>query len=228
MNNFKIRLIVSLLAFPLIYVLLYQKTLSNLLILIVFLFCIFEWVKIFKKKNAIFFFGLIVLFVFLLSLLRIYNFEEFNLIFLWLIILTWLSDIGGYIFGKLFGGPKLTQISPNKTWAGAIGSIILSQLAFLIFFLNSDYKFNITIIFVQLFLSIIGQFGDILMSYVKRKNNKKNTSNFIPGHGGFLDRVDGLIWIIILEIFLFNKKKNLHFRVNRKYWKINFTDHLKK
>jgi phosphatidate cytidylyltransferase len=201
MSNFKKRLSVSLLAFPLIYVLLYQKTLSNLLILIVFLFCIFEWVKIFKKKNAIFFLGLIVLFAFLLSLLRIYNYEEFNLIFLWLIILTWLSDIGGYIFGKLFGGPKLTQISPNKTWAGAIGSIILSQFAFLIFFLNSDYKFNITIIFMQLFLSIIGQFGDILMSYVKRKNNKKDTSNFIPGHGGFLDRVDGLIWIIIFGNF---------------------------
>jgi len=201
MNNFKKRLSISLLSFPLIYVLLYQKTLSNLLILIVFLFCIFEWVKIFKRKNAIFFLGLIVLFVFLLSLLRIYNFEEFNLTFLWLIVLTWLSDIGGYIFGKLFGGPKLTQISPNKTWAGAIGSIILSQFAFLIFFLNSSYKFNIIIIFMQLFLSIIGQFGDILMSYVKRKNNKKDTSNFIPGHGGFLDRVDGLIWIIIFGNF---------------------------
>jgi phosphatidate cytidylyltransferase len=201
MNNFKKRLSVSLLAFPIIYVLLYQKTLSNLLILIVFLFCIFEWVKIFKRKNAIFFLGLIVLFVFLLSLLRIYNFEEFNLTFLWLIVLTWLSDIGGYIFGKLFGGPKLTQISPNKTWAGAIGSIILSQFAFLIFFLNSSYKFNINIIFMQLFLSIISQFGDILMSYVKRKNNKKDTSNFIPGHGGFLDRVDGLIWIIIFGNF---------------------------
>jgi phosphatidate cytidylyltransferase len=201
MNNFKKRLSVSLLAFPIIYVLLYQKTLSNLLILIVFLFCIFEWVKIFKRKNAIFFLGLIVLFVFLLSLLRIYNYEEFNLTFLWLIVLTWLSDIGGYIFGKLFGGPKLTQISPKKTWAGAIGSIILSQFAFLIFFLNSNYKFNINIIFMQLFLSIIGQFGDILMSYVKRKNNKKDTSNFIPGHGGFLDRVDGLIWIIIFGNF---------------------------
>jgi phosphatidate cytidylyltransferase len=201
MSNFKKRLGVSLLAFPLIYILLYQKALSNLLILIIFLFCFFEWVKIFKKKNVIFFIGLIVLFFFLLSLIRIYNFEEFNLTFLWLIILTWLSDIGGYIFGKLFGGPKLTQISPNKTWAGAIGSIFLSQFAFLIFFLNSSYKFNITIIVMQLFLSIIGQFGDILMSYVKRKNNKKDTSNFIPGHGGFLDRVDGLIWVIIFGNF---------------------------
>ena len=202
MNDLKKRFIVSLLAFPLIYVLLYQKTLFNLLILIVFLFCIFEWIKIFKKKNAIFFLGLIVLFVFLLSLLRIYNFEEFNLIFLWLIILTWLSDIGGYFFGKLFGGPKLIKISPNKTWSGAFGSLILSQFAFLIFFLDSNYKINFNIFFYQILLSIIGQFGDLLMSYIKRLNKKKDTSNFIPGHGGFLDRVDGLIWIFIFGYFL--------------------------
>jgi phosphatidate cytidylyltransferase len=203
MNNFKKRFLVSLLAFPLIYILLYQKLLFNLLILIVFLFCLYEWNKIFKKKNPIFFLGLLILLVFLFSLIRIYNFEDFNLKFLWLILITWLTDIGGYIFGKLFGGPKLVKISPNKTWAGALGSLILSQLAFLIFFLDNSYKFNITIIFIQFFLSIVGQIGDILMSYIKRKNNKKDTSNFIPGHGGFLDRVDGLIWIIIIgNIFI--------------------------
>ena len=114
-----------------------------------------------------------------------------------------MTDIGGYIFGKLFGGPKLVKISPNKTWAGALGSLILSQLAFLIFFLDNSYKFNVAIIFIQIFLSIVGQIGDILMSYIKRKNNKKDTSNLIPGHGGFLDRVDGLIWIIIIgNIFI--------------------------
>jgi phosphatidate cytidylyltransferase len=203
MNNFKKRFVVSLLAFPLIYILLYQKLLFNLLILIVFLFCLYEWNKIFKKKNPIFFLGLLILLVFLFSLIRIYNFEDFNLKFLWLILITWLTDIGGYIFGKLFGGPKLVKISPNKTWAGALGSLILSQLAFLIFFLDNSYKFNIAIIFIQIFLSIVGQIGDILMSYIKRKNNKKDTSNFIPGHGGFLDRVDGLIWIIIIgNIFI--------------------------
>jgi phosphatidate cytidylyltransferase len=201
MNNFKKRFVVSLLAFPLIYILLYQKLLFNLLILIVFLFCLYEWNKIFKKKNPIFFLGLLILLVFLFSLIRIYNFEDFNLKFLWLILITWLTDIGGYIFGKLFGGPKLVKISPNKTWAGALGSLILSQLAFLIFFLDNSYKFNIAIIFIQIFLSIVGQIGDILMSYIKRKNNKKDTSNFIPGHGGFLDRVDGLIWIIIIGNF---------------------------
>ena len=203
MNNFKKRFVVSLLAFPLIYILLYQKLLFNLLILIVFLFCLYEWNKIFKKKNFIFFLGLFILLVFLFSLIRIYNFEDFNLKFLWLILITWLTDIGGYIFGKLFGGPKLVKISPNKTWAGALGSLILSQLAFLIFFLDNSYKFNVAIIFIQIFLSIVGQVGDILMSYIKRKNNKKDTSNLIPGHGGFLDRVDGLIWIIIIgNIFI--------------------------
>jgi phosphatidate cytidylyltransferase len=203
MNNFKKRFAVSLLAFPLIYILLYQKLLFNLLIVIVFLFCLYEWSKIFKKKNTIFFLGLSVLIVFLISLIRIYNFEDYNLKFLWLILITWLTDIGGYIFGKLFGGPKLVKISPNKTWTGAIGSLILSQLAFLIFFLDNSYEFNVAIIFIQIFLSIVGQIGDILMSYIKRKNNKKDTSNFIPGHGGFLDRVDGLIWIIIIgNIFI--------------------------
>jgi phosphatidate cytidylyltransferase len=203
MNNFKKRFIISLLAFPLIYILLYHKLLFNLLIIVTFLFCLYEWMQIFKKKNFIFFLGLLILFIFLISLIRIYNLEDYNLKFLWLILVTWLTDIGGYIFGKLFGGMKLTKISPNKTWSGAFGSIVLSQFAFLIFFLDINYKFNFIIIFTQLFLSIIGQIGDILMSYIKRKNNKKDTSNFIPGHGGFLDRIDGLIWIIIFgNIFI--------------------------
>jgi phosphatidate cytidylyltransferase len=203
MSNFKKRFVVSLIAFPLIYILLYQKVLFNMIILFIFLFCLYEWIKIFKKKNIIFFLGLLILLIFLISLIRIYNFDDFNIKFLWLILITWLTDIGGYIFGKLFGGAKLIKISPNKTWSGAIGSIILSQFAILIFLLDVNYQFNIYIIFVQLFLSIIGQIGDILMSYIKRKNKKKDTSNFIPGHGGFLDRVDGLIWVIIFgNIFI--------------------------
>jgi len=201
MSNFKKRFIISLLAFPLIYIVLYQKELFNLLIVTVFLFCLYEWNKIFKKKSIIFFVGLLILFIFIFSLIRIYNFDDYNLKFLWLILITWLTDIGGYLFGKLFGGPKLIKISPNKTWAGAFGSIILSQFAFLIFYLDVNYQFNVYIIFSQLFLSILGQVGDISMSYIKRKNHKKDTSNFIPGHGGFLDRVDGLIWIIIFGNF---------------------------
>jgi phosphatidate cytidylyltransferase len=202
MSNFKKRFIISLLAFPIIYILLYQKIFSNLLIIIVCLFCVYEWNRIFKKKNHIYLIGLLILLFFFLSLLKIYNLEDYNLKFLWLILIAWLTDIGGYIFGKLFGGPKLIKISPNKTWSGAFGSLILSQLAFLILFLDSNYKLNINIFFFQFLLSIIGQIGDILMSYIKRINDKKDTSNFIPGHGGFLDRVDGLIWIFIFGNFL--------------------------
>jgi phosphatidate cytidylyltransferase len=201
MSNFKKRFFISLLAFPIIYILLYQKIFSNVLIVIVCLFCVYEWNKIFNKKNYIYVLGLLILFVFFLSLIKIYNLQDYNLNFLWLILIAWLTDIGGYIFGKLFRGPKLIKISPNKTWAGAFGSLILSQFAFLIFFLNSDYNLNLNIFFFQIFLSIIGQVGDILMSYIKRINNKKDASNFIPGHGGFLDRVDGLIWIFIFGYF---------------------------
>jgi len=202
MSNFKKRFIISLLAFPIIYSLLYQKIFSNILIVIVCLFCVYEWNKIHNKKNYIYLLGLVILLFFFLSLIKIYNLENYNLNFLWLILIAWLTDIGGYIFGKLFGGPKLIKISPNKTWAGAVGSLILSQFAFLIFFLNPDYKLNLNIFFFQILLSIIGQAGDILMSYIKRINNKKDASNFIPGHGGFLDRVDGLIWIFIFGYFL--------------------------
>jgi phosphatidate cytidylyltransferase len=202
MSNFKKRFVISLLAFPIIYSLLYQKIFSNILIVIVCLFCAYEWNKIFNKKNYIYLFGLFILSVFFFSIIKIYNLQDYNLKFLWLILIAWLTDIGGYIFGKLFGGPKLTKISPNKTWSGVFGSLILSQFACLIFFLDSNYILNFNIFLFQFLLSITGQIGDILMSYIKRLNDKKDTSNFIPGHGGFLDRVDGLIWIFIFGNFL--------------------------
>ena len=202
MSNFKKRFIISLLAFPIIYILLYQKIFSNILIVIVCLFCAYEWNKIFNKKNYIYLFGLFILSVFFFSIIKIYNLQDYNLKFLWLILIAWLTDIGGYIFGKLFGGPKLTKISPNKTWSGVFGSLFLSQFACLIFFLDSNYILNFNIFLFQFLLSITGQIGDILMSYIKRLNDKKDTSNFIPGHGGFLDRVDGLIWIFIFGNFL--------------------------
>jgi phosphatidate cytidylyltransferase len=202
MSNFKKRFVISLLAFPIIYILLYQKIFSNLFIIIVCLFCVYEWNKIFKNKNYIYLIGLLILLFFFLSLLKIYNLEDYNLKFLWLILIAWLTDIGGYIFGKLFGGPKLIKISPNKTWSGAFGSLFLSQFACLVFFLDTNYILNFNTFLFQFLLSVIGQIGDILMSYIKRINDKKDTSNFIPGHGGFLDRVDGLIWIFIFGNFL--------------------------
>ena len=203
MSNFQKRFLVSLTAFPLIYLLLFIPIAFNFLIFIFFFACIYEWTKIFKKKNILYFSGIIVFFIFLILSIKIYNLKIFNLNFLWLIIIAWLTDIGGYVFGKTFGGPKLTKISPNKTWSGAFGSFLLSQFAFLIFFLEPSYKFETNIFIIQLFLSLVGQLGDLLMSYIKRKNFIKDSSNLIPGHGGFLDRLDGLIWIVIFGSVFF-------------------------
>jgi len=203
MSNFHKRFLVSLFAFPIIYLLLFVPLVFNVIIFIVFLVCIYEWNIIFKKKNLIYFSGLLIFVIFLIISIKIYNLKNYNLNFLWLFLITWLTDIGGYIFGKFIGGPKLTKISPNKTWSGALGSFVLSQFSFLIFYLEPNFTYGFYIFVIQLFLSLIGQVGDLLMSYIKRKNNIKDSSKLIPGHGGFLDRMDGLIWIIIFGSLLF-------------------------
>ena len=102
------------------------------------------------------------------------------------------SDIGGFIFGKIFKGPKLTSISPKKTISGAIGSLFFSMIIinFLFFFYTKN--FNIQILLVSIFTSIGCQFGDLFFSYLKRKAKIKDTGNILPGHGGILDRLDGI------------------------------------
>ena len=103
------------------------------------------------------------------------------------------SDIGGFIFGKLFKGPKLTKISPNKTFSGAIGSVILSLffISWLFYFLLNSFNYKILII--ALVTSIFCQFGDLFFSLLKRKAKLNDTGNFLPGHVGILDRLDGIL-----------------------------------
>ena len=115
--------------------------------------------------------------------------------FILITIICISTDIGGYIFGKLFKGPKLTKFSPNKTFSGMIGGYIFSVISSIIF---TDYTFdrdlpNDWIIFA-LVISTISQFGDVVISYFKRKSKLKDTGKIIPGHGGLLDRVDGMIF----------------------------------
>jgi len=102
------------------------------------------------------------------------------------------SDIGGFIFGKLFKGPKLTKISPSKTVAGSIGSIILTCLILscIVFYFTDNFSFIILLIAIG--TSIACQAGDLFFSYLKRKANIKDTGNILPGHGGVLDRLDGI------------------------------------
>ena len=131
-----------------------------------------------------------------------YNNNSSELLLLYFIITICISsDIGGYIFGKIFKGKKLTKISPNKTYSGLIGSFILSLIFTIIFFKN---YFEIEIIILMSFIiSTVSQIGDIFISYLKRKAKIKDTGKILPGHGGILDRLDGLIFALPFGFFIF-------------------------
>ena len=140
------------------------------------------------------------------------------IIFYGVLLISISTDIGGYVFGKIIKGPKLTNISPNKTYSGSIGGIFLTLLILILysnFFskeLNFFYKlyFNnfIYFLFIIISASLISQIGDLIISFLNKKAKIKNTGKIIPGHGGILDRIDGMIftfpfmyiWIIILKI----------------------------
>ena len=133
------------------------------------------------------------------------NSQEFGLFILFLIIVSVSTDIGGFTFGKIFKGPKLTKISPNKTYAGVIGSFLFSILigTFLLNIMQIyiQITFNLIIIlFLICILSLISQIGDLIISYFKRISKLDNTGELIPGHGGMLDRIDGIIFVIPFDL----------------------------
>ena len=119
-----------------------------------------------------------------------------------MIIVCVFTDTGGYIFGKIFKGPRLTKISPKKTYSGVIGSFLISQLSGIIYIKYLGQKSKVLletdlifIILLILFISLVSQIGDLTISYFKRKAKLKDTGKIIPGHGGLLDRIDGLIFV---------------------------------
>ena len=124
-----------------------------------------------------------------------------------------LSDIGGYVFGKLIGGRKLTKISPNKTISGAVGSFICSLIPIIYFFYyqsnysmyySFEFKYLFLICVIFLLISLVCQLGDLFISYFKRRSKLKDTGKILPGHGGLLDRIDGIIFAVPFGILLAN------------------------
>ena len=115
------------------------------------------------------------------------------------------TDIGGFIFGKTFKGPKITKISPNKTYAGVIGSYLMSYFFVYIFFEieNKNEYLLFNYFFIIFIISTVSQLGDLMISYLKRKANIKDTGDIIPGHGGVLDRIDGMIFAFPVSYFIF-------------------------
>ena len=135
----------------------------------------------------------IYLFFFLLIFIFGLNDIHFKIILFVILLICISSDIGGILFGKIFKGPKLTKVSPNKTLSGSVGSFILSILMSSILL---SYIFNTAMfsnIFLGFLISLSVQLGDLFFSYLKRKSSIKNTGNILPGHGGILDRIDGIL-----------------------------------
>mgnify|MGYP001367336568 CR=1 FL=1 len=119
-------------------------------------------------------------------------------IVLFLLLVCIFSDIGGYFIGKMIGGKKLTKISPNKTISGSIGSVLFSFIPLIIlnYFLPDNYSLSKSNIFFCFEITIICQLGDLFVSYFKRKAKVKDTGKILPGHGGLLDRIDGIIFAL--------------------------------
>ena len=127
------------------------------------------------------------------------NFGGNYIYFLTIALICVSTDVGGYIFGKIFKGPKLTKISPKKTYAGMIGGYFLSIISINLFFhftylFPNEIKITIDILIFVILISTASQFGDIFISYFKRLSKIKDTGKIIPGHGGLLDRIDGMIF----------------------------------
>ena len=129
---------------------------------------------------------------------------EGPIFFLYVISICIFTDIGGYVFGNIIGGKKLTKISPNKTISGTVGSFIFSVIPLILFFNFSflDLEFNLNFIVFGLLISLISQIGDLFISFLKRKAKIKDTGKILPGHGGILDRVDGIIFAVPFSYFL--------------------------
>ena len=188
--------------------------LFNFFIFTCFFFTVYEWYQMTKKKKY-FYFGtlFLILSFFSVYLLRNHIREEEGLcltIFLFVLLTCVGTDIGGYIFGKIFKGPKLIKISPNKTYAGMLGGFFLS-IIFVYLFINnayffgfeSDYIFNQNNFIRILAISLTSQIGDLIISYFKRLSKVKNTGKIIPGHGGLLDRIDGMIFAFPIAYIIF-------------------------
>ena len=165
-----------------------------------------EWIKVIEKIRFKKLYRIIHIILFLIYLLMafIVSFNVFLIdkyFFLTILMICVFSDVGGYVFGKTFGGKRLTKISPNKTISGSIGSFILSYIGFFVIYLYfGDLLFVRlqieALVFIPFFISLICQLGDLFISYFKRRAKIKNTGNLIPGHGGLLDRIDGSIFAL--------------------------------
>ena len=198
MTNLNKRILTSLIALPLSIFFVVKGGYLLAFFLIFILFAgMHELFSVFKKIQSILFLSLILI----LSLFCIYYLSEKQPLLLYFVIaVTISSDIGGYVFGKIFKWKKLTKISPNKTLSGVLGSYFLSTVCLFVW-----YKFNFSgleafvyAFFGTIIFSTVAQAGDLIISYFKRLEKIKDAGKILPGHGGIFDRIDGLMFVVIV------------------------------
>ena len=202
-NNLSNRIFTSIiLSAVLLICLFFHKYTWLILLIIASVICFFEFSKminkIWKKKEFTNNFIKLICFAYLLLFIYSSNelYNEGPALTLFILLICIFSDIGGYVIGKIIGGKKLTKISPNKTISGSIGSFIFSIIPIFLynFYDSSEYPIIVWVVLLSLQISLICQIGDLLISYFKRKAKVKDTGSMLPGHGGILDRIDGIVF----------------------------------
>ena len=215
-SNFKKRILTSIFLLSLLTGMFFY---SYIMIISLIIIAIISWIEFYAliskiiKKNILkdklfrFFYKTLSLFylsglVYLIFVIES-EYSSLKIYLLYSVLVAILSDIGGLVFGRIFKGKKLTKISPNKTISGSIGSFIFSILL-IPFFFKGQIEHNIlNMLVITIFISLTSQLGDLFISFLKRKAQVKDTSDLLPGHGGVLDRIDGIIFAIPLGIYLF-------------------------
>ena len=215
-SNLKKRILTSVILFALLIGMIYY---SFIMIVSLIIIAIISWIEFYAliskilRKNILkdrffrFFYKTLSLFYLsgLVCLFFVIESEYFSLkvYLLYSVLVAIMSDIGGLVCGKIFKGKKLTKISPNKTVSGSIGSIIFSILLIPFFYKTHIDQNLLNILLITIIISLTSQLGDLFFSFLKRKAKVKDTSDLLPGHGGVLDRIDGIIFAIPFGIFLF-------------------------
>ena len=214
MNTISKRILTSIFLILLIYLSLKNLFVLFALLLIINFLAIKEFKNIFnnifkKKYNLTLIFNIIsILYLVFFSLtvwIHLYSFNDVQIIsIIFLLCISISTDIGGFVVGKLIGGKKLTKISPNKTYAGMLGSFLFAFLFTYLFynFQKSFFDFKINVFVLIFIISIFSQIGDLIFSYLKRKAKMKDTGSILPGHGGILDRIDGILLALPIGIIL--------------------------
>ena len=203
MNNLSKRIVTSFFLLLIFFIcFFYNKYLWLALLILTSIVSFFEFNNLIKKiwitdKGKIFFVNLTSIFFLMFFIYSAYKIGINKQAFIFILFICIFSDIGGYAIGKIVGGKKLTKISPNKTISGSIGSFIFSLFPLVFFYFFYDKNLLILkLFFITLILSFTCQIGDLFISLFKRKANVKDTGKILPGHGGLLDRIDGIIFTI--------------------------------